>query len=43
MLAPACIVIGILEIIFIIAYFDNKKGIKNYKNNIKVYKDLNND
>lgn len=43
MLAPACIVIGILEIIFIIAYFGNKKGIKNYKNNIKVYKDLNND
>ncbi|MGQ2679839.1 hypothetical protein ACT6DD_08855 [Campylobacter jejuni] len=47
MLIPAWIVISILEIILIIAYFDNKKGIKNYKNNIELYKnlakDLNND
>lgn len=47
MLIPAWIVISILEIILIIAYLNNKKSIKNYKNNIELYKnlakDLNND
>ncbi|EOJ2492228.1 hypothetical protein ACM1LV_001551 [Campylobacter jejuni] len=47
MLIPAWIVISILEIILMIAYFDNKKDIQNYKNNIELYKnlakDLNND
>ncbi len=43
MLIPGWIVISILEIILIIAYFDNKKGIKNYRNNIELYKDLAND
>lgn len=42
-LIPAWIVISILEIILIIAYFDNKKGIKNYRNNFKLYRDLAND
>ncbi|WP_144600728.1 hypothetical protein [Campylobacter coli] len=39
MLIPGWIVISILEIILIIAYFNNKKGIKNYRNNIELYKD----
>ncbi|WP_251821835.1 hypothetical protein [Campylobacter jejuni] len=47
MLIPAWIVISILEIILMITYFYNKKGIQNYKNNIELYKnlakDLNND
>ncbi|WP_139454160.1 hypothetical protein [Campylobacter armoricus] len=42
-LIPAWIVISILEIILIITYFNNKKSIKNYRNNIELYKDLAND
>lgn len=42
-LIPSWIVISILEIILIIAYFDNKKGIKNYRKNLELYKDLTND
>lgn len=42
-LIPAWIVISILEIILIIAYFNNKKGIKNYRKNLELYKDLAND
>ncbi|ELF7271630.1 hypothetical protein QRJ90_001647 [Campylobacter coli] len=42
-LIPAWIVISILEIILIIAYFNNKKSIKNYSKNIELYKDLAND
>lgn len=39
-LVPAWIVVGILEIILIIAYFDNKRGIKYYKKIHEFYKDI---
>ncbi|EAI9929514.1 hypothetical protein C5535_08345 [Campylobacter jejuni] len=40
---PAYIVMGVLEIILIITYFYNKKAIKNYRKNLELYKDLNDD